>query len=298
MLLKLWVWSRVEGKDHFSKGRKEASFNSNLLAMSDSPSDKTAENVALAYVAWSHTSLVTKDEDAGPYVVADDSDGDVILLTLTILLAAKAFDGLDDRLEHFCVVDALLSLENGNGPFDAHSSVDALSLHFMVGAVCFLSVSHEHVVPDFEILSAVAAWLTVWTACRATCIDEHFAVWTARACLASWSPPVIFAGHEVDSFLWNSKALPLCCGYRITWNFIVSFKDSYAQLVHRNLKDLGHKLEGVLDHLFLEVVSKGPVAKHFKEGKVVWVPYTVDISSSDALLIVTKSLSAWMVCSQ
>ena len=74
MLLKLRIWSAVEGKDHFCQRREEISLDSDFLSMSYCSSDKTAENISLSHIAWSHTLLVSKNKDTGPYMVADDSD--------------------------------------------------------------------------------------------------------------------------------------------------------------------------------------------------------------------------------
>ena len=108
--------------------------------------------------------------------------------TLLKSIAAETFDGLDDRLEDFRVIDALLTLENGDCPLDSHSGIDTLPLHFMVSAVSFLSVSHEYIVPDLEILAAMAAWLTVGAASFTACIDEHLTVQAARSCFTCRYP--------------------------------------------------------------------------------------------------------------
>ena len=266
--------------------------------MSYSSSDKTAENISLSNVSWSHTLLVTKNKDAGSYMVADDSDRDVIFFILAILLATETFDSLDDRLEDFCVIDTLLSLENSDSSLDTHSCIDTLSIHLVVSAVSFLSVSHEYIVPDFKVLSAMAARLTVRATCFASSIDEHLAVWSTRSCLASWSPPVVFTRHKVDSFLRNSKAFPLIGCYCISWYFVVAFEDCDAELIYRDFKNLCHKLERVLDHLFFEVIAERPVTQHFEECEMVWISYTIDVSCSDTLLIITKSLSCRMISSK
>ena len=168
----------------------------------------------------------------------------------------------------------------------------------MVSAVSFLSVSHEYIVPDLEILAAMAAWLTVGAASFTACIDEHLTVRAARSCFTCRSPPVVFTRHEIDSFLWYSKALPLCSCNSIPRNLIVPFKYCNAEFIHWDVKNLCHELEGILDHLFFEVISKRPVAKHFEECKVVWVTYAVDVPGSDTLLIIAESLSCRMVCTK
>ena len=48
--------------------------NTNLLAMADCPSDKTAEDIALPDIRWCNTFLVSKDKNRGTDMIRDNAD--------------------------------------------------------------------------------------------------------------------------------------------------------------------------------------------------------------------------------
>ena len=269
-----------------------------MLSVSNSPSYEPSKDVALSNVGRCAAPLIPKDESACPYVVGHDAHGNIGLLTVAVLYARKLCNLGKDRLHDLCVVYAFLALKDCNGAFNAHSGVYALAVHLHKLTVSGLSILHEDVVPDLEVLAALAAWLAVRTACRTTCIYEHFAVRAARSGLAGWTPPVVLTRQEEDSVVWDSHAVPELCALSVAWNAVFACEYCDGKLLNGDSKHLGEELEAPRNHLFLEVVAKRPVAKHLKASEMMRVPYAVYIACPYAFLVVREPLSRRMLLSQ
>ncbi len=227
-------------------------------------------------------------------MVADNTDRHIIIFILPVLLTGQIFNTLYDRLENLCLIDTLLSLQDSDSSLNTHTSINALSLHLNKASISFLSVTHENIIPDFEVLTALTTRLTIWSTSRTACINKHLRVWTTRTCLTGRTPPVVFTRHEINSVFTYAKALPGSSSFLITRNIFISCKNSNRKLLFLDTKPLCKEFKAISDSFFLKVSPKGPVSKHLKEGQMVRVTYCVDITGSDTLLIINKHISSRM----
>ena len=168
----------------------------------------------------------------------------------------------------------------------------------MVGAIGFLPVLHEYIIPDLEVLAALASWLAVRTACGASRIEEHLRIRAARTGLACRSPPVILTWHEIDMGRIDPELYPSCSSLLIAGHLCITLKDSDRKAVHRYPEDLREELKAIAYHLFLEVITERPVAKHLEECEMMRIAYAIDITGTDALLVIRKPCACRMLCSE
>ena len=168
----------------------------------------------------------------------------------------------------------------------------------MVCAVLLLSVLHEYVIPDFEVLAAFASRLAIRAACRTSCIEEHFRIRSTRTCLTCWSPPVVLTWHEVDMGWVDSKFLPSGSRFLITRNSIITLEYRNGESVDRNSQNFCKELEAEADHLVLEVITEGPVSEHLEECEMMRIADTVDIAGTDAFLVIAEPLPCRVLLSE
>ena len=75
-------------------------------------------------------------------------------------------------------------------------------------ALLVFVVLHKHIIPDFDVFSAVATRAAIVTAFLFACIDEHFRVRPARTGCAGRTPPVVFARQTVNALAGTTEAFP------------------------------------------------------------------------------------------
>ena len=255
VLNQLWIRASVQVDYNLCHLSKECTLDAQVLAVPHCPPDKAPQYVALSYVGRGAAPLVAQDKGAGSYVVCNYAHGDIGLVVLAVLNTCQLADPLKDRLHNLGLVYALLALEDGDGPLDSHSGVDALSLHLYELALFVLVVAHEDVVPDLEVFATAAARLAVWTAGRTACVYEHLGVGAAGTGLAGRTPPVVFPWHEVDSLVRDAHAVPDLGALGVPWDSLFALEYSYRKLLWVNAQLLGQELIAPWNHLFLEVVA-------------------------------------------
>ena len=99
------------------------------------------------------------------------------------------------------------------------------------------------------------------------------------------------------------EVAPKTFGFLIWRHTIASLEDGRPELVLRQSPNSGHQLPRPSDRVLLEVVSKGPVAKHFKEGVVEIVAahilqVVVLAAGADALLRVHRPFVVACACAE
>ena len=127
---------------------------------------------------------------------------------------------------------------------------------------------HEDVIPDLDVLAAVAAGAAVGTALLLAGVDEHLGVGAAGAGLAGGAPPVVLAREAEDALLGDAEALPDFNGLLVGRDARLALEDRDVELLGAEAEVLREELEGPGDGLLLEVVVERPVAEHFEEGEV------------------------------
>ena len=168
-------------------------------------------------------------------------------------------------------------------------------------AFCVLVVLHENIVPDFDVLTAVATGTAVGTALLLAGVDEHFGIRTAGTGRTGRTPPVIFARKTVNALIGDAERLPNFNSLLISGNVArltldaLALENGYRKLIGRKTELSRKKLVAPADRLFLEVVVERPVAEHFKKRKVGRVTDRINIARTDTLLNVGKARSSGML---
>ena len=157
-------------------------------------------------------------------------------------------------------------------------------------ALFVLVVLHEDVVPDLDVLAAVAARTAIGTALLLAGVDEHLGVRTARTRRPGRPPPVVLTRQAENPLIGNAERLPDRNGLLVRRDVpclaLLAFaaEDGDVELLRLEAEMLRQKLKAPADRLLLEVVVQRPVAEHLEERQVRRVADLVNVARSDALL--------------
>ena len=213
---------------------------------------------------------------------------------------AKIVDRLHDRGEDLGVVNGRRAGHHANRALNAHPRVDVVTPQRNELALFVLVVLHEDVVPDLDVLAAVAARTAIGTALLLAGVDEHLGVRTARTRRPGRPPPVVLARQAEDALVGKPERLPdrdgLLVGRDVALIALLALaaEDRHVELLRLEAEVLRQKLKAPADRLLLEVVVQRPVAEHFEEGEVRRVADRVDVARPDALLHVREARPRWM----
>jgi len=123
-------------------------------------------------------------------------------------------------------------------------------------------ILHEHEVADFNVTAAVT-----WK--RAVRVSELADAWSKIVVDFRARPTGTGLCHlpKIIRFIQSDNAVsPHSCFFRPDlFGFVIFAKDGVSQTVWRQIELFGQKLPVVCDGLFLEIVAKREIAKHFEE---------------------------------
>ena len=208
-------------------------------------------------------------EGAGPGVVGDHLHRDAGLALGP--LAGDLRHLVDHRREDVGLVVALLALQHGDQPLEAHAGVDALHRQRVQRAVGLAVELHEDVVPQLE--PAVAAARADEAAGRVVALRGLALVVVdlgARAAGAGVGhrPEVLLVAlrqvAQADDALGGQADLVAPDGEALV--VILVYRDPQSGLVQAH--DAGQELPAPDDGVALVVVAERPVAQHLEEGVV------------------------------
>ena len=198
VIFKLGIDGAV-GLDHRLRNAGKAHLgHAELHRVAERAADYAAQDIALIHVGGGDAAGIAQHEGRRPHVVGDYAEGLFVLRAVVIALAGKLRNAGEYAGESVGVVYGGNALERRDGALQAHAGVDVLLRERLVAAVRGLVVLHENVVPDLEILAAVAAGEAVGAAGRLARVDEHFGIGTAGAGLSGGAPPVMLASKVID----------------------------------------------------------------------------------------------------
>ena len=200
-----------------------------------------------------------------------------------------------DGREELGVVDGREPVHHADRALDAHAGVDVVLLEGLVGAVLALVVLHEDVVPDLDVLAAVAARAAVGAAGVLAGVDEHFGVGAAGTGLAGGAPPVVLLRQAEDARLGDPQLAPDRGRLLVRRDVAFAGEHRHVEALGGEAELLREELVGPGDGLALEVVAERPVAEHLEEGQVGGVAHGVDVAGADALLDVGQAPAGRMV---
>ena len=269
-----------------------------MAAVANCSAQDAAQHVVAAVVAG--LDAVGDGEREGAEVVGNHPEGDGILHLLAegraigvelgvdvdVGLAAEFFQLLESGREDVGGVvgglvgeigEALGVLNNGAGTLETHAGVHVFGGQFAKRAVGFGVVLDEHEVPDLDAeirihIDQLALGIAVGAE-----VDVELGAGTAGAGLAH-HPEVVLHVAIDDLHLGIATGFGEEFGPEIVGLLIELTGVAVPGGVDRGVETLGgeapaldHQLPCPGDGFPLEVVAKGPVAQHLKEGVVVGV---------------------------
>ena len=189
----------------------------------------------------------------------------------------------------YCEVNGFKAVEHRDGAFEPHTGVDVFLGEGEERAVRLFVVFHKDVVPDFDILAAVASGGAGLGAGGNVADDKYFGVGSARSGDAGGSPPVVLFGQIENTVACDAVRSPAVGAELVARCVLVAGKDRYRNPSGVDAQDLGQEAIGEVDAFLFEVIAERPVAEHLEEGAVRGVADVVDIAGTDALLDVGKA---------
>ena len=298
VLLELGIDVGVLLADRLGELDSKALRDAKEAAVSDRTADETAQNVVCAHVAGLHTALRIAEEERGrPHVVGDNAARFKRKLSIVRCDGGEFIDLRHDRREDLGVIDGGGSRHHADRALDTHAGIHIVAPERLEHAVGVLVVLHEDIIPDLDVLAAVAAGAAVRAALLLAGVDEHFGIGTAGAGGAGRAPPVVLAREAVDALLGNAKRLPDFDSLFVRGDvaalalYALALEHGNGKLLRREAELGGEKLKAPGDGLLLEIVVERPVAEHLEERKVRGVAHGIDVARADALLHIRKARS-------
>ena len=287
--------------DDLRELHRESRRNADHAREADRTADETPEDVVRPDVARLHTALrIAEDERRRAHVIRDDAAGlekfirrDIrnvrgLWRPRTLTQGRELIYFSHDRGEDLGVVDGRGAAHHADRALDTHARVDVVTTERLELALLVLVVLHEDVVPDLDVLPAMAAGTAIGSALLLAGVDEHLRVGTARTRRPRGTPPVVLARQAEDALLGDAERLPDLDRLLVRRNPLFSLEDGDVQLLRLEAEMLRQELEAPADRLLLEVVVEGPVAEHLEEREVRRVTDLVDVARPDALLHVRQ----------
>src|SRR5690606_32847470 len=121
----------------------------------DDPAQQAAQHVAAGLVA--RGDAVTDEHHAGPGVVGDHPEADVVLRVVPVAATGQLLGLGDDRAHQVGLVDVVHALQQAGDALQPHPGVDVLGGQLAHHRRAFLrtplpaDVLHEHQVPDLDV---------------------------------------------------------------------------------------------------------------------------------------------------
>mmetsp|Transcript_8153 Transcript_8153/g.17616 ORF Transcript_8153/g.17616 Transcript_8153/m.17616 type:complete len:466 (+) Transcript_8153:1609-3006(+) len=194
--------------------------------------------------------------------------------------------------ENVRIIIGIHSLQNGSQTFETHARVDVLCGEGTEAAISLSVELDEHVVPYFDYVGKVGVYKGGGIAVAYAIVVDFRTRTTGTG--GSHLPKVILS-IERQHPLSGQKLQPNLPCLIIAGGVLISTKVRGVQPRLIELKLLRQTLPRHLNGLLLEIIPKGPIPKHLKEGVMVHIlPHIVEIvvlaSGTDALLGIARAL--------
>lgn len=156
-----------------------------------------------------------------PDVVQNDAERPRRLLVRAVNAARQFGNLLNGFFKNIRFVYARLSVQDAQSAFQPHARIDVFLSELGIAAVRLFIEAHKDVVPDFEERAAAAIGIAVRPA-FGLADNEHFRVRSAGPRKSRGTPPIIFAGHEIDVFLLDPRLFPKLGGLVVAGQRLVA----------------------------------------------------------------------------
>ncbi len=239
-------------------------FHAHERGKAQGTAQQAAQNVAPALIG--RQCAVGNKEGRCTAVVCNNAQGRIHIIGVGVAEGighiGQAGSILDNVLEEVGVKVGLLALADGSYAFKAHAGINIGLGKGHACAVRLLVVLRKDQVPDFQEAVAVAlADAAVRPAGQAfALVNINFRTGTAGTGVAHGPEVVLFAHAHNAALGQPGNFLPDGGG------FVVIPVDGYPQLVLGQFQFLGAEFPGPGNGFLLEIVAKGEVPQHLKEG--------------------------------
>ena len=215
-----------------------------------------AQHIAAPLIGGEHA--IGNEKARGAQVIGDDA---VARLGFAVGRSLGQLAALgDQRLEGVGIVIVMDALHHRGDAFEPHAGVDARARKIADDLVRRLDELHEDEVPDLDEAIAIFVGAARRPAGNVIAvIVENFAAWSARA-IRAHRPEIILGGDTDDAVFGQSgDLLPQIEG------LIVVMIDGRGQPVGIETPFFRQQCPGMIDRLFLEVITEAEIAEHLEE---------------------------------
>ena len=266
--------------DSLNDFKQEGLLDTQQTAMTGSPTEQTAQNIAATLVGGADT--VSDHKGRSTDVVGNNTQRNIGLVALAIGCAGETSHMVGDVHDGVNIEQRVHILANASQTLQAHAGVDVLLNQFGVIALAVVIKLREHVIPDFHEPVAIAAGTAVGLAAAILFATVIVDLRTGAAGASAVLPEVILLTQAGHALFRNADHL----GPDIP-SFIVVLIDSGVHTLRLQAYPFrrSQELPGPLQRLFLEVIAKGEVAQHLEIGAVTSsLTDVLDIAGTDTLL--------------
>ena len=280
----------------FDKGggdlRKTSLGQIDFAAVTHRAADNAAQNIALIGVGRGNALFVADHKGGRAHMVENDAERPRRLLVRPVRPPRKLRDLFDCVGENIRFIDAGFSVEHAQRALQPHARIHVFLLQLDIAAVRPFIETHKDVVPNFEESAAVTVGIAARPAFGLS-DDKHLGIGAAGPREARGPPPIVFAGHKIDIFLFDARLFPKPRGLVVAGQRIVTAEHRHGQPVGGDTEIFlaRQKLVAPGDHFLFEIISQRPVAQHFEKGAVALVAHVVDIARADAFLHVGETVA-------
>ncbi len=213
-------------------------------------------------------------------MICDNTDGYIRVIIFLIFHARNFTHGCAQRKHRVHIENGVHILHHGGQSLQPHAGVDVLLLKLRVIALAVVVKLGEHVIPDFHVAVAVAAYRTAGlaTAIPFTPVIINFRAGTTRT--GTVLPEIVFLAKTENPLRGNAH-LPA----PDIESFIIVLIDGRIQPVRRQPNYPGQKLPAPGNGLPLKIIPEREVAKHLKKSAVSCsLSHVLQIPGTNALL--------------
>ena len=139
-------------------------------------------------------------------------------------------DGVREQVRF---VNARFAVQDAEGALQAHARIDVFLREFGIRAVRLFIKTHKDVVPNFEERAAIAVGIALRSA-FGFADHEHFRIRAAGSRESRGSPPIVFAGHEIDIFLFDARLFPKRRRFVVAGQRFVPAEHRHGEIVRRD----------------------------------------------------------------
>ena len=229
-----------------------------LMAVAERPANDAPQYVTSALIAG--YNAIGNQKGRRTNVIGDDSQRGQLRFVFCVGPGNPGRGG-DERLKKVDFIIAVHALQYRSNALKAHPRVHARARQGGHGAVGAALKLHKDEIPDLDVTIAIlfrsprGAAPNLWPV-----VIENLGTGAAGARIPH-GPEIILVAHAGNAVGGNTDVVaPKLLG------LVIAVMDRHPELFRRQTKTLREEGPGEADGITLEVIAKGEVPQHFKEG--------------------------------